>query len=84
MCKVKEAVQNNGDFGEFYPLQGMSASDQQTLINDHFLFKKGDRFLEAAGYNKDWPVGRAIYHNNDKTSLIWVNEEDHLRIISMQ
>ncbi|KAI6209641.1 Arginine kinase [Aphelenchoides besseyi] len=28
--------------------------------------------------------GRGIYHNNDKTFLVWVNEEDHLRIISMQ
>jgi arginine kinase len=23
----------------------MSASDQQSLIDDHFLFKEGDRFL---------------------------------------
>ena len=25
-----------------------------------------------------------MFHNKDKTLLIWVNEEDHLRIISMQ
>ncbi|KAH7698780.1 arginine kinase, partial [Aphelenchoides avenae] len=31
-----------------------------------------------------WPKGRGIFHNNDKTFLIWVNEEDHMRIISMQ
>ena len=45
---------------------------------------KGDRFLEAAGVNKEWPEGRGIFHNNDKTFLVWVNEEDQLRIISME
>lgn len=54
------------------------------MIDDHFLFKEGDRFLEACNLNRDWPKNRGIYHNNDKTFLVWVNEEDHLRIISMQ
>ena len=70
--------------GEYYPLLGMSKEVQQDLIEDHFLFKEGDRFLEAAGLNGNWPEGRGIYHNNDKTFLVWVNEEDQLRIISMQ
>jgi creatine kinase/arginine kinase len=70
--------------GEYYPLLGMSKEVQEKLIKDHFLFKEGDRFLDAAGLNRNWPEGRGIYHNNDKTFLVWVNEEDQLRIISMQ
>ena len=70
--------------GRYYPLKGMSEDDAQTLIKDHFLFKAGDRFLEAAGLNRDWPNGRGIYHNDDKTFLVWINEEDQLRVISMQ
>jgi creatine kinase/arginine kinase len=54
------------------------------LIDDHFLFKEGDRFLAACNLNRDWPSGRGIFHNDTKTFLIWVNEEDQLRIISMQ
>merc|ERR1711990_1003649 len=27
---------------------------------------------------------RGIYHNEQKSALVWVNEEDHLRIISME
>ncbi|VDK51442.1 unnamed protein product [Anisakis simplex] len=42
------------------------------------------RFLQAANACRYWPTGRGIYHNNAKTFLVWVNEEDHLRIISMQ
>ena len=70
--------------GTYYPLPGMSESDRNQLVEDHFLFKAGDRFLEAAGLNRDWPEGRGIYHNDEKTFLVWVNEEDQLRIISMQ
>ncbi len=70
--------------GNYYPLLGMTKEIQEALIKDHFLFKEGDRFLASAGLNRDWPEGRGIYHNNDKTFLVWVNEEDQLRIISMQ
>lgn len=70
--------------GSYYPLLGMSKEVQDALIKDHFLFKEGDRFLDAAGLNRNWPEGRGIYHNHDKTFLVWVNEEDQLRIISMQ
>ena len=62
----------------------MTEAQQNQLIADHFLFKEGDRFLDACGLNRDWPEGRGIFHNNDKTFLVWVNEEDQLRIISMQ
>ena len=46
--------------------------------------REGDRFLEACNLNRDWPSGRGIFHNEAKTFIIWVNEEDQLRIISMQ
>ena len=62
----------------------MTDEQRNQLIEDHFLFKEGDRFLEACNLNRDWPEGRGIFHNNDKTFLVWVNEEDQLRIISMQ
>ncbi|XP_008318688.1 creatine kinase, testis isozyme-like [Cynoglossus semilaevis] len=40
--------------------------------------------LLSAGMARDWPDGRGIWHNDNKTFLVWVNEEDHLRVISMQ
>jgi len=86
MAKVVEACSKfEGDLqGKFYPLDGMNEADQKQLIADHFLFKEGDRFLDACGLNRDWPSGRGIFHNDAKTFLVWVNEEDQLRIISMQ
>jgi len=70
--------------GTYYPLTGMTKDVQDKLIKDHFLFKEGDRFLQAANACRYWPTGRGIYHNDGKTFLVWCNEEDHLRIISMQ
>lgn len=70
--------------GTYYPLNGMSEETSAKLIADHFLFKAGDRYLEAAGLNRDWPEGRGIFHNDEKTFLVWINEEDQLRIISME
>jgi len=70
--------------GTFYSIGSMTEQQRNQLIEDHFLFKEGDRFLEACNLNRNWPEGRGIFHNNEKTFLVWVNEEDQLRIISMQ
>uniref|UniRef100_A0A5S6QL07 arginine kinase n=1 Tax=Trichuris muris TaxID=70415 RepID=A0A5S6QL07_TRIMR len=85
--KLKNALHSLPDAnlqGTYYPLRGMKQEDKTKLISDHFLFKEGDRFLQAAKACEHWPIGRGIFHNNEKTFLVWVNEEDHVRIISMQ
>ena len=75
----------SGDLaGKYYPLTGMDEAVRQQLVDDHFLFVSGDRNLTVAGMERDWPEGRGIYHNVAKTFLVWVNEEDQTRIISMQ
>lgn len=70
--------------GTYYPLTGMDEATRKQLVDDHFLFVTGDKNLKASGMERDWPEGRGIFHNKDKTFLVWVNEEDQLRIISMQ
>ena len=71
--------------GKYYPLTGMSEADQEALIEDHFLFDKPvSPLLTSAGMARDWPDARGIWHNNEKNFLVWVNEEDHARVISME
>nr|XP_043905593.1 creatine kinase B-type-like [Solea senegalensis] len=71
--------------GTYYALKDMTEDEQQQLIDDHFLFDKPvSPLLLASGMARDWPDGRGIWHNDNKTFLVWVNEEDHLRVISMQ
>merc|ERR1712111_175099 len=83
---MKKAFANlKGDLaGSYFPLTGMSEKVRQQLVDDHFLFMSGDPNLKVAGMERDWPEGRGIFHNEAKTFLVWVNEEDQLRIISMQ
>jgi creatine kinase/arginine kinase len=70
--------------GNYFPLSNMSKTVREQMINDHFLFKQGDRFMEAAGLNRNWPEDRGIFYNQNKNFLVWINEEDQMRIISMQ
>ncbi|XP_006816221.2 creatine kinase S-type, mitochondrial-like [Saccoglossus kowalevskii] len=76
----------SGEFkGQYYPLGNMTEQQQQQLIDDHFLFDKPvSPLLTCAGMARDWPDGRGIWHNDKKNFLVWVNEEDHTRIISME
>ncbi|CBY38766.1 unnamed protein product [Oikopleura dioica] len=70
--------------GKYFSLEKMTDSERKELIADHFLFKGGDKFLASSGLERDWPQARGIFHNSDKTFLVWLNKEDQLRIISMQ
>lgn len=51
-------------------------------VDEGLLFKKGDRFQDAAGINSDFPFCRGIFYSDDKRFRVWLNEEDHLRLIS--
>jgi len=56
------------------------------LVAAHIMFKRmdTDRYLTAAGIAADWPFGRGCYVSADHEFIIWVGEEDHLRIMCMK
>ena len=84
---VIEALDSlDGEFkGKYYPLAKMTEKEQEQLIEDHFLFDKPvSPLLLAARMARDWPDARGIWHNDKKNFLVWVNEEDHTRVISME
>lgn len=80
---VSAALKLGGNLkGHYHPFDSLTKEKEQQLKKEKLFFKKGDRFQEAAGMNVDFPVGRGIFHSNDKKFRIWINEEDHMRIIS--
>merc|ERR1711988_1177645 len=93
---VKALLTLDGELrGDYYPLagsntyaakpNGIDKETEERLIKDHFLFQEPDEpMLLSWRMERDWPHARGIYHNDKKTALVWVNEEDHLRIISME
>jgi creatine kinase len=56
------------------------------LVKAHIMFKdmSADTYLLDAGIARDWPYGRGCYVSEDKAFIIWVGEEDHLRIMCMK
>jgi len=86
-AKIKEALSKlTGELaGEYQSLVDMTKEAKDALIAEHILYNDADdKYLDAAGGYKDWPIGRGIFMNKDKNFIVWVSEEDHIRIISMQ
>lgn len=83
---MKEVVSNlEGDLaGTLHEHAKMTDAERQALIDGHFLFRGGDVMQAASGYHQYWPHGRGVYLNHDRTFVMWINEGDHIRIISME
>jgi protein-arginine kinase len=85
MEKVYAAIDPENDLsGDMFRHTTMSDEQRQGLIDDHFLFRGKDKMQAASGYHRYWPEGRGVFHNKAKTFVNWLNEGDHLRIISME
>jgi len=61
-------------------------AEYDSLVKEHIMFKdmSSDSYLLAAGIAQHWPHGRGCYFSEDKGFIIWVGEEDHLRIMCME
>jgi len=83
--------------GEYFPLfgsksnavgdkpNGMTKEKEEELRSCGNLFQEPDStLLLASGMARHWPDGRGVFHNKDANLFIWVGEEDHMRIVSMQ
>ena len=81
--------------GDYYPLHGSCSYSAKpngmTEEKEGELRKMGNLFQEpdstlllASGMGRHWPDGRGVFHNDEKNLFVWVGEEDHLRIVSMQ
>merc|ERR1719375_107020 len=93
---VKALLNMKGDLkGDYFPLHGSHSygkkPDGMTEAKEEELRKMGNLFQEpdstlllASGMARHWPDGRGVFHNNGKNLFVWVGEEDHLRIVSMQ
>jgi len=70
--------------GSYLGFKRIPPCEIHDLLTKKKVFPAGDRFQDAAGINRDFPDARGIFTSRDKKFMIWVNEEDHLRIISIE
>ena len=63
----------------------LTPDEYKARVAAHQMFKdmSGDSYLEAAGISADWPYGRGMYISADENFLVWVGEEDHMRVMAM-
>jgi len=81
--------------GEYFPLagsqsfgpkpNGMSPMKEEELRNSGNGFQEPDStdFL-SSGCCRHWPDARGIFHNEERSYFLFVNEWDHIKIISLQ
>jgi creatine kinase len=93
---VKALLGMTGDLkGDYFPLagsrsyppkpNGMSDAEEEKLRTQGNLFQEPDStLLLASGMGRHWPDGRGIFKNDAENLFVWLGEEDHLRIVSMQ
>merc|ERR1711868_12509 len=81
--------------GDYFPLTGsqsyapkptgMSVEKEEALRSNGNLFQEPDStLLLSSGCGRHWPDARGIFHNEAENFFVWVNEEDQMRIVSMQ
>ena len=63
----------------------IDAAEFKRRVDAHQMFKvmSGDRYLVSAGIAADWPYGRGVYISEAEDFLVWVGEEDQLRVMAM-
>jgi len=87
---TKNFQASNLSNGVYLPVLSMTNDQNLDLIERHILFDNPNEWTIASGLGRDWPDGRAIYANvSDIQSqtpdfMIWINEEDHLRIMTLK
>jgi creatine kinase len=75
--------------GTYISLNDMTNAENDDLIQRHILFDNPNEWAITAGLSKDWPDARGIFMNVEDVEdtpdfIVWVNEEDHLRIMTMK
>jgi len=78
--------------GKYYPLNGsksmegaMDSEKEERLRKGGNLFQEPDSpLLLCSGCGRHWPDARGIFHNDAENFFVWVNEEDQMRIVSME
>merc|ERR1711998_202595 len=64
---------------------GMDEAKEEELRKAGNLFQEPDStLLLSSGCGRHWPDARGIFANEARNFFVWINEEDQMRIVSMQ
>ena len=68
--------------GIYVSIGSMTKDDEKLLLDNRIAFPKPppNCMLSASGGTNDWPLGRGVFLDSNKPYLMWINNEDHIRI----
>merc|ERR1719361_1796889 len=80
------SLQTNEELaGKYESFPEMEDERMQELIGKKLIFEKpASPHLISSGVTRDWPDARGAYISNSETLAIWVNEDEHCGIVSIQ
>lgn len=83
---IAETFKGTEFAGTYYSSTKITKEQKRDLIEKHLMFKDSDedKYLRSAGISSDWPVARGSYVSADGKFQIWINEEDHLRLMYLE
>ena len=63
----------------------MAFTEQEQITREFRLFDEPiSTVISSTRMSRDWPDARGIWTNSANNLIIWVNEEDHFRLVSME
>jgi arginine kinase len=79
--KILTAIEDEELKGKYHEFVEIDEEQRKKWIEEEILFSEPqDKFLEAAGTYRLWPVGRGLFLNDKNNLRVWVNEEEHLQV----
>ena len=71
--------------GEYHSLCDLPEEIRETLIKENPPFPSDEpnlkQRIKVYDLERNWPKGRGVFYNSDKTFHVWVNENEHLQLI---
>lgn len=83
ISKVLTEITDEEFVGKYHNFADIEEEQKTAWIDDGTLFGEAtDKFLQAAGTYRFWPLARGLFLNEKKNFRAWINIEEHLQVTS--
>lgn len=70
--------------GTFYIVADLTDDQETELKSVGAFMENSDKYSSSANVYQQWPVGRGVFVADDKSVVININGEDHVKFISTE
>lgn len=77
-------LDGEGIKGEYRSLEKLGDDAKKDLAASGASFDEDKKSLRDSAAFNEWPKGRGVFSSADRSLIVFINEHEHLRIISAQ